>query len=77
VLTCPQKLESLGTPCRGDKQIQAKNTRVYVRFTNIRDACMLQRHVQLGGTDWAATSLSPPEFVQVSLACALKTHGRR
>ncbi|OAA55600.1 meiosis protein [Niveomyces insectorum RCEF 264] len=59
------KLASLGFPFRGEKLIFTENARVYIRFTNIRDACLVHRNVELCGPGWVATFLTPSDFVQI------------
>ncbi|CAK7234313.1 hypothetical protein SEUCBS140593_008902 [Sporothrix eucalyptigena] len=61
-----QRLASLGSPCLGGKTVIAKNNKVYVRYNNIRDACVSHRNVHICGSGWTAKFLLPPDFVQLA-----------
>ena len=45
-------------------QIYPRSSRVYVRLSNLRDACMVHRNIHLG-LGWVASFVSPTHFVQV------------
>ncbi|CAK7203559.1 hypothetical protein SEUCBS139899_006293 [Sporothrix eucalyptigena] len=60
------RLASLGSPCLGGKTVIAKNNKVYVRYNNIRDACVSHRNVHICGSGWTAKFLLPPDFVQLA-----------
>ncbi|KAH8199433.1 hypothetical protein TruAng_006428 [Truncatella angustata] len=50
---------------KGSKQFQAHGNKVYVRFINIRDACLFIENVQLGNRNWVINYIHPREFSQV------------
>ncbi|TLD28944.1 hypothetical protein PspLS_03853 [Pyricularia sp. CBS 133598] len=60
------KLGQLGSPCQGTRRIVVKGPAAYVRFSNIRDSCMVHRNVLLGGPSWVAGFVPPVEFVQLT-----------
>lgn len=72
-----QRFSALGLPCQGEAQIICKGICGYIRFTNLREACMVRCNVQLGGADWVAEFISPPDFVQVRSNAPLSHANRR
>ncbi|CAK7262646.1 hypothetical protein SEPCBS119000_000069 [Sporothrix epigloea] len=60
------RLASLGSTCHGTKAVFSRNNKVFVRYNNIRDACVSHRNVHLCGPSWTAKFISPPEFVQIA-----------
>ncbi|KAL8371548.1 hypothetical protein RB595_001370 [Gaeumannomyces hyphopodioides] len=60
------RLEEHGLPCQGMRHIVVKGQASYIRFSNIRDACLVHRNVLLGGATWIAAFVSPTEFVQIT-----------
>ncbi|KAL8338353.1 hypothetical protein RB598_006967 [Gaeumannomyces tritici] len=60
------RLEEHGLPCQGTKHIVVKGQASYIRFSNIRDACLVHRNVLLGGATWIVAFVSPTEFVQIT-----------
>lgn len=65
ILTASQNLENLCGRFKGKRYIHASGNKVYVRFTNLHDACMVFANVRHGGADWRVDFV-PPGFWQVS-----------
>ncbi|KAK3322173.1 RNA recognition motif 2-domain-containing protein [Apodospora peruviana] len=59
-------LERFGSSCQGKRHVIPEGNKVYLRFSNIRDARNVHDHVHLGGPDWCANYISPTEFYQVA-----------
>ncbi|KAK4650089.1 hypothetical protein QC762_702420 [Podospora pseudocomata] len=53
-----------GSPCQGKRVIFAKDGRVYLFLSNIRDATNIHENVQLGSQDWRAQYIAAAEFHQ-------------
>ncbi|KAI0840640.1 RNA recognition motif 2-domain-containing protein [Hypoxylon sp. FL0890] len=59
------ELHQTGTVFQGTREIYEFSDQVYVRFSNIRDACTVFSKISLGGRNWAVRSISPREFSSV------------
>ncbi|KAI1082352.1 RNA recognition motif 2-domain-containing protein [Whalleya microplaca] len=55
-------LQQVGYPTAGSNQVYECGDKVFVRFSNIRDACAIFSNLTMGGRDWAVTSVSSREF---------------
>lgn len=60
-------LQKAGFYLLGSRQLRASGELVYVRFSNIRDACVFFQNAHLGGPDWIINHISAREFTQVSV----------
>ncbi|KAI1144107.1 RNA recognition motif 2-domain-containing protein [Hypoxylon sp. FL0543] len=59
------ELHQMGTVFQGTREIYEFGDQVFVRFSNIRDACTVFSKITLGGRNWAVRSISPREFSMV------------
>jgi hypothetical protein len=60
-----QKLNTLGSLCHGTRKVQQRGERLYVHFSDIRDACLAFSNIRLAGTDWIASYISAIESCKV------------
>lgn len=60
-----QILGNYGLHLKSTKQMHSTGDKVYVRFPNIRDACLFYQNAQLGGREWTINYVHPREFSQV------------
>ena len=65
MLTADQQLGQLGQRFRGKRYVQGHANKAYVRFTDLRDACMVFSSLRHGGYDWRVDFVSP-DLWQVS-----------
>ncbi|KAF7516037.1 hypothetical protein G7054_g14323 [Neopestalotiopsis clavispora] len=67
-------LGNYGLHLKSTKQMHSTADKVYVRFPNIRDACLFYQNAQLGGREWTINYVHPREFSQtVKLTSGLIT----
>ncbi|GAB1320098.1 RNA recognition motif 2-domain-containing protein [Madurella fahalii] len=59
------KLEQLGSPCQGKRNMFVNDGKVYLRLSNIRDARHIHDNIQLGSPGWRSEYISALEFCQV------------
>lgn len=65
-----QNLEKQGVSFRGKRNIHSNGNKVYVRFTNIHDACAVFSNARLVGLDWCVDFVRP-ELWQVGQSLLL------
>ncbi|KAI1393851.1 RNA recognition motif 2-domain-containing protein [Hypoxylon trugodes] len=65
-----------GTAIKGSRQVYEFADQVFVRFTDIRDACAVFSNISLGGRNWSVRAVSPREFTSVidPNACLVTAH---
>jgi len=66
MLTDHQHLENLCGRFKGKRSIHSNGDKVYVRFTNLHDACTVHANARYGGHDWLVDFVRP-EFWLVSV----------
>ncbi|KAK3901924.1 meiosis protein mei2 [Staphylotrichum tortipilum] len=59
------KLERLGSPCHGKRNVAAADGKVFLHLPNIRDARNAHDNVQLGSPDWCAEYIAATTFYNV------------
>ncbi|KAI0127893.1 RNA recognition motif 2-domain-containing protein [Xylariales sp. AK1849] len=68
IIDTEQYISSLaqrGFQFQGSTHFGASGDKVYVRFSNIRDACLFSQNVHVGGQDWRINYIHPREYSQV------------
>ncbi|KAI1862493.1 hypothetical protein JX265_009207 [Neoarthrinium moseri] len=58
-------LRQRGLEVQSSKQFYSYGDKVYVRFANIRDACLFSQNAKFGGHEWLINYIPPREFSQV------------
>ncbi|OTA93327.1 hypothetical protein M434DRAFT_31100 [Hypoxylon sp. CO27-5] len=59
------ELQQMGNVFQGTRCLYEFGDQVFVRFSNIRDACTIFSKISLGGRNWVVRSINPREFSSV------------